>query len=116
MEKAARDGNTENRRGLASGRVSVVLEMAVTSQASGRQEAGKQGAARLDFAYGDGESDLGEHHAFTVSCSSWASTSLNRQSHAGFDGFRGRRILSNDGLRSCAIIAKRSVFGCLQRM
>jgi len=59
MEKAARDGNTENRRGLASGRVSVVLEMAVTSQASGRQEAGKQGAARLDFAYGDGESDLG---------------------------------------------------------
>src|SRR5215831_6624350 len=25
----------------------------------GRQEAGKQGAARLDFAYGDGESDLG---------------------------------------------------------
>src|SRR5215472_9006777 len=44
---------------VASGRVSVVLEMAVTSQASGRQEAGKQGAARLDFAYGDGESDLG---------------------------------------------------------
>lgn len=47
MEKAARDGNTENHGGLASGGVSVVLEMAVTSQASGRQEAGKQGLRGL---------------------------------------------------------------------
>ena len=58
MEKAAGDGNTDNCRGLASGRISVVLEMAITGQANGRQEADKHGAARLDFAYGDGEPDL----------------------------------------------------------
>jgi len=52
MERVARTGHAENGRGLASGRFSPLLEMALTSQTSGRQNEGQQGGPSLDLPDG----------------------------------------------------------------
>ena len=49
METAAHLGHTQNRRQLASRRLSVVLEMDFTSQAKRRPKADKQGDSGIDF-------------------------------------------------------------------
>jgi len=59
METAAHLGHAQNRRQLASRRLSVVLEVDFTSQAKRRPKADKQGDSGVDFSDGGGESNSG---------------------------------------------------------
>ena len=59
METAAHLGHTQNRRQLASRRLSVVLEVDFTSPAKRRPKVDKQGDSGVDFSDGGGESNLG---------------------------------------------------------
>src|SRR2546426_4382507 len=52
MERTAYPRDAENGRRLASGGLPAVLEMAVTSQTSGRQKAREQGDPGLDLPHG----------------------------------------------------------------
>src|SRR4029077_17020903 len=59
VDQAAHLGHSENRRELASRRVSFVLDVGLQSQPGRRTEACQQRGPRLDFPYGFRESDLG---------------------------------------------------------
>jgi hypothetical protein len=59
VEEASRSGHSPNRRELASGGVSFVLNMDLQSQTGRRAEACQQRGSRLDLPHGCRESDLG---------------------------------------------------------
>ena len=59
VDQAPRLGHSWNRRVLASGGVSFVLDMGLQSQTGRRTEACQQRGARFDLPYGCRESDLG---------------------------------------------------------
>ena len=59
METAAHLGHAQNRRQLASRRLSVVLEVNFTSPAKRRPKADKHGDSGVDFSNGGGESNSG---------------------------------------------------------
>src|SRR5215471_14820616 len=58
MEKAFDSGHTENIRGVASRRLSPVLEMALQSEASLRSKASEPRSPHADLSHGGREPDL----------------------------------------------------------
>lgn len=59
MEAVTRASHPENSSGVASGGFQAVLEVAIPSQASRRQNAGERRDSDFDLAHGSGEHNLG---------------------------------------------------------
>ena len=59
MAEASSPGKATNGNRLASGRLPVVLEMALTKSANGWTPADQQGDSRTDLSHGSRESNLG---------------------------------------------------------
>ena len=97
METAAPLGHTQNRRPLASRRLSVVLEVDITSPAKRRPKAYKQGDSGVDFSDGgrvydrqDSTIDFSDSSSFLTSSRSAAKSKPTMSSHGS--GTRHRSL------------------------